>query len=361
MSNSKVDILFVLPSLVAGGAERVISLIAKNLDASYFKVTLIVIGFEKDKAYNVDGINVTYLNKSRVLTGFPKLFWYILKNRPKIVVSCMSHLNIIMTLILVWFPKIKLVTREANIKKITAIYYQTKRSFLSSKLLKISHNRTNAIVCQSKDMADEMRSEYSISESKLHIINNPISDEFKLKSDTDNNDIVQFITVGRLHKEKGHERILNVLSKLKFDFHYTIIGTGEEFENIKTHVKNLNLTSKVSYITYTNEVTKYLNKSTVFLQGSYAEGFPNSLLESCAVGTPVVVFSAPGGTGEILEHGVNGYTATNESEYLTYINSLIEQPISAEKVSESVYRKFSKDKIINQYEDLFKMVLQNAS
>ena len=119
MSERKKDIVFVLPSLVAGGAERVISLIADSIDKAHFEVTLIVIGFEKDKAYNVEGINVVYLNKPRVLSGAPKLFGFIFKNRPHLVVSCMSHLNIIMALILIWFPRIKLVTREgltANVK-----------------------------------------------------------------------------------------------------------------------------------------------------------------------------------------------------------------------------------------------------
>lgn len=361
MANSKMNVVFVLPSLVAGGAERVMSLVAKHLDQVHFNVTLVVIGFEKDKAYDVDGLNVVYLNQKRVLNGLPKLFMFILKHRPQLVVSCMSHLNIIMAKVLFWFPKIKLVTREANIKKVTAQFYNTKQSYLRSLLLKYSHKRTNAIICQSKDMADEMISKYNIQKSKLHIINNPISDEFILKPSTSNNTPISYITVGRLHREKGHERILNVLSKLNHEFHYTIIGTGEELQHIKKLIKELQLESKVTFIDYTNKVTKYLKKSDVFLQGSYAEGFPNSLLESCAVGTPAVVFNAPGGTREIIEHGINGYSANDETEYLKYINLLKQSPLTPENVSSSVFKKFNRTKIVNQYQDLFKKVLHKAS
>ena len=51
---------FVLPSLRAGGAERVISYLASNLNKSEFDVTLIIVGKEKDAAYNVKDIPVFF-------------------------------------------------------------------------------------------------------------------------------------------------------------------------------------------------------------------------------------------------------------------------------------------------------------
>ena len=45
MKNSKIDITLILPSLAAGGAERVISIIAKHIDRSKFNPTLLIIGF----------------------------------------------------------------------------------------------------------------------------------------------------------------------------------------------------------------------------------------------------------------------------------------------------------------------------
>jgi hypothetical protein len=82
MINPRIDVVFVLPSLVAGGAERVMSLIAKNINDNDFNTTLVVIGYEKDKAYNVDGLNVVYLNKPRVGKGIPRLFKYMYKAKP---------------------------------------------------------------------------------------------------------------------------------------------------------------------------------------------------------------------------------------------------------------------------------------
>ena len=354
MSLAKINITFILPSLVAGGAERVMSLVAQNIDKTRFNATLLVIGFEKDKAYSIEDIKVVYLNKTRVLHGIPKLFAYIFKHKPCIVVGCMTHVNIPVALILLVFPKLKLVTREANIKKVTALYHLSNNSWSHRQLLKISHRRTNKIICQSKDMADEMISEYNVCPSKIEIINNPISDEFKTKIENKSNTITQYITVGRLHEEKGHVRILKILSQLSFPFQYHIIGDGDEHTFILKEVKNLKLEDKVHFTKYTNEVSKHLQQSDVFLQGSFAEGFPNALLESCAVGTPVLAFEAPGGTSEIVEHGINGFLAKDETDYLNYLNLIHHNsPFEAKKVSYSVTKKFDKNTIVKKYEDVF--------
>ena len=76
----------------------------------------------------------------------------------------------------------------------------------------------------------------------------------------------------------------------------------------------------------------------MFLQGSYSEGFPNALLESCSVGVPVIAFNAPGGTKEIIDNGINGYIVENEEDY---ISKLKEDRIWDPKiVKDTVYKKF---------------------
>lgn len=357
MIKSKKDVVFVLPSLVAGGAERVVSLVAKNINKEDFNTTLVVIGFEKDKSYNVDGLNVVYLNEPRVGKGIPKLYKFMSQSKPDVVISCMAHLNTALGLILLRFPKIKLICREANIKKVTALYNPSQKSIYGNVLKKIANKRTNAIICQSKDMANELISDYNISAEKVTIINNPISDGFSLKQNKKVNSKKCFITVGRLHQEKGHIRILNVLSKLDYPFKYIIIGTGDWKNNIYSQVSHLKLQSKIEFIEYSDNIPKYLAESDVFLQGSFAEGFPNALLESCAIGTPVVAFDAAGGTKEIVEHGVNGYLAKDEKEFLDYLKKLYKEPLSPEIVSKSVFDKFDKTRIVKQYEELIKQTV----
>ncbi|MCK7591032.1 glycosyltransferase [Subsaxibacter sp. CAU 1640] len=361
MPKSKINIAFILPSLVAGGAERVISTVAQHLDKSRFEATLVIIGFEKDKAYDTSAIKTIYFNKKRVLSGIPKLFNYIATNKPDIVVSCMSHVNIPVAMILTFFPKIKLIIREANIKSITAVYHGSNKSWFFKHALPYSQSRASMIICQSKDMSEEMTSEFKIESSKLCVINNPISDGFESKTREYDESIFNFITVGRLHAEKGHKRILETLSKIEFPFRYTIIGTGEAEADLKQLVNDYKLTSNVTFIPYTNEVQKFLIKSDLFLQGSYAEGFPNALLESCAVGTPALAYQSLGGTNEIIEHGINGYVANDDADFLSYLNKLHQDyHFDKQKVRDSVHKKFNKEKIIVQYQELFFHVMNET-
>ncbi|MEQ9580645.1 MAG: glycosyltransferase, partial [Arenibacter sp.] len=110
---------------------------------------------------------------------------------------------------------------------------------------------------------------------------------------------------------------------------------------------------KIKHIPFTKDVSKYLQESDVFLQGSYVEGFPNALLESCAVGTPVIAFKAPGGIDEIIEEDVNGYIAKDEADFLIKLNLIGEKHWDPAVVRDSVYKKYSKDIIIKKYQDLF--------
>ena len=90
---SKKKILFILPTLCAGGAERVMSFVAQQLDDSKFEAKLIVLGFDNDAVYIVDKIEVIYLNKKRLLLAIFDLFFLIYKD----LYSIFSNFRIILT------------------------------------------------------------------------------------------------------------------------------------------------------------------------------------------------------------------------------------------------------------------------
>ena len=358
MSHRKINILFILPSLKAGGAERVISIISSNLDKQKFKTTLVVCGYQQDAVYNTNGTKTIFLNKSRVLFAIPGIIKYLLKNKTDIVVGSISHVNKILSILSLLFKKIKFVGREASVlsemDKFSNNKSQTKCRFLEK-----YHSNLDAIVCQSIDMAEDLKKNYHYLTNKIFIINNPISENFTgYKAQTNNSQTKQLITIGRLSKEKGYERILLALSKLEFAYVYTIVGTGVEKNTLLNYAKQLDISEKIRFIDYTNDIALYLSKSDVFIQGSYVEGFPNALLESCAIGTPVIAFDAPGGTKEIIENNVNGFIVKTEEEFIEKLtHTLFERQWNSDAINRSVTAKFNMDLILKQYEDMFVRVL----
>ena len=351
---SRKKILFVLPSLCAGGAERVISFVSQQLNTNDFKVKLIVLGFEKDAVYNVDSIEVKYLNKKRLLASVTTLFRLLMKEKPSIVVSSIGHVNIMMGFFSLFFRKIKFIGREASVvSKMNE--FSKLNSKLNLSLMKIFYPRLSAIICQSGDMRNDFIHTLQLNPSKLVLIHNPITKFPTIIRSYDFKDKLNFITVGRLSEEKGYVRILEGLSKIKnYDFHYTIIGSGPQLEIIKESIYKFNLTDKISFIPYTHEVLEEVSKNDYFIQGSFVEGFPNALLESCTVGTPVIAFKSLGGTKDIVVNGINGFLVEDMLDFVSVLNDYDKlRSINNDEVVLTVKDKFNSEKIIKQYEDLF--------
>nr|WP_321413145.1 glycosyltransferase [uncultured Allomuricauda sp.] len=355
---NKYKVFFVIPSLKAGGAERVMSFLAQNLNQNLFETTLVVIGKKKDQSYKIEDSKVLFLEKNRVLHSFFPIFSLLRKQKPDIVISAIGHVNALMAFESVFFRKIVFIGREVNVISVLTKIQPSKSWYSLFDFTKYSYKLLDIILCQSKDMARDMEDNFEVPHKKIRIINNPISSAFAAKSQNPNNTVPKFITVGSLVERKGHKRILSSLAHYNGDFEYTLLGDGDMTEEILNLAKEKGFEKNIVHIPFSKNVSKYLESSDVYLQGSYVEGFPNALLESCATGTPAIVFNALGGIDEIIEPGVNGYIVENETEFVEKLNLLLEQKLNPETVNLSVVKKFNAPKILKEYESLFLEVIQ---
>ena len=354
----KKNILFLLPSLRAGGAEKVMSFLAQSINKEEFNASLLIIENEKETMYKIEGIPVHYLNKKRTLNAFFDIFKFLNKNKPDVVMSTLSHLNTMMAIQSIYFKSIKFIGREANVLSVFGEIQ--KNGGVLHKIFSPKHfyNYLDAIVCQSQDMKKDMIKHFNLNPDKLITINNPISDSFKIKSNTPKNKVPIFITVGSLEKRKGHYRILEALSKLQFPFVYQIVGNGSLKDDIQNEINKLGLSKKVVHIPFTNDINSLLQQSDLFLLGSFVEGFPNALLEAVSTGTPAIVYNCPGGINEIIEPGSNGFICETVEEYSQKITDAVEKIWIPEKVSKGVWERYNKQKIVSEYESLFKTLVK---
>ncbi len=117
--------------------------------------------------------------------------------------------------------------------------------------------------------------------------------------------VLQFITVARLHWKKGLEYTLEALAQVRnlgIDFHYTIIGEGEERERLIFAVHQLGLKDQVTFTGRLGqaEIIEMLHHSDLYLQYSIQEGFCNAVLEAQAMGLLCVVSDAEGLAENVL-------------------------------------------------------------
>ncbi len=346
-----MKILLILPTLEFGGAEKVFSFLARNLDPGIFQVRLLVIGSQERAMLSYNKDNTIFLNKTRVLKGFPGVIGYIRKFKPDIVIGTIIHLNIAMGMLSFFFKKTKFIGRESSVHS-TMNQFSTRKPPFSDYLVRFFYRRLHGLICQSQDMKDDLIANFGLREDRLKLINNPITELPAELFPKNRSEKLRFITIGRLSAEKGYFRTMEVLGSLNYPFEYTIIGDGPDKQKLFQYAKELHIFDCIKYIPFTNDTRGFLEKSDFFLQGSYVEGFPNAVLESCTFGVPVIAFNAPGGTREIIENGTNGFFVDSIPGMIQLLNDAGKlRSLNRSFVSTFTISKFHPEKLLKQYED----------
>jgi glycosyltransferase involved in cell wall biosynthesis len=104
---------------------------------------------------------------------------------------------------------------------------------------------------------------------------------------------LKLIFLSRIHPKKGIELLLDALAEVQFPFSLSIVGEGatDYVESLKLKVESLKLSQAVKWIgaVYGDEKFKLLAEHDLLVLPSYNENFANVVIESLAVGTPVLI------------------------------------------------------------------------
>jgi phosphatidylinositol alpha-1,6-mannosyltransferase len=175
----------------------------------------------------------------------------------------------------------------------------------------------------------------------------------------------RLITVSRLDKRKNHEKIIMALRNLKQkypDIVYICIGYGDEEENIKQLVKELNLTSQVMFFKDISDDLKnaLIAKSNIFVMPSVihktsVEGFGISYIEAAQYGLPSLG-GKDGGAEDAIEHNKTGLICDGNN--LDEIYSSLDLMINEKKYFElgrnakNLSNNFEWSKIFEKYKQI---------
>lgn len=133
------------------------------------------------------------------------------------------------------------------------------------------------------------------------------------------NDVKVLLSVGELNKNKNHEIIIRVLSKLtNKNFIYLICGNGELKEYLKNLAQELGVSDKVKFLGYRKDVLEIYKIADLFLFPSKREGLPCSLIEAMAYGLPCVASDVRG--NKDLLRSDNLCKSNKEEEWLRLLN-----------------------------------------
>lgn len=127
---------------------------------------------------------------------------------------------------------------------------------------------------------------------------------------------INFIVVIRLSYEKTVDRIILASDRLKsegYDFNCLILGDGDEFGKLQDLITEYKLSDKIQMLGRVSNPFPYMKQSDWFVCPSSRESFALTLLESTALGTPVITTEC-GGPEDVIERGKYGILTENSAE-----------------------------------------------
>lgn len=365
-------IIFFLPALVGGGAERTIVNIANQIDRKSYKVYLMVIdtpneGKYKDEYSQFVREDVEVINLELAITkrNYPRILWAIVKKvnqiKPDIVMSTMLRPNELLSLASLFFRKsIKVVLRESN-NRVAREYSWIERKYIRFMYGKLA-NRTIAL---SKGVKRNMVENFGINEKNISVIYNPI-DIQNIEAQMRQKELlleysgIKIINMGRLTPQKDQKCLIKAIGIVKeqIDCKLYILGKGELEENLKSLVHSQRLDEYVEFMGFQKNPYEILAQGDLFVLSSGWEGFGHVIVEAMVAGIPVVSTDCDYGPGEIITDGYNGVLSPvgDEKELAKHILEIVKDREKMKQFSirgKERSKDFSVEKIVKQYEAIF--------
>ena len=254
---------------------------------------------------------------------------------------------------------------NTNKKKICLIHSKEinhkKGSWLNKRVLNILNNIEYVVA--NSNFTKNLAIDLGVLSEKIIVINPGIDPVYKVPQDLMKKaeDIFgakknRLITVSRFDKRKNHEKVIMALRNLKEiypDIIYLCIGYGDEEENIKKLVEQLNLGNQVIFLkNISNDLKNALvASSNIFIMPSIIdkksiEGFGIAFVEAAQFGVPSIG-GKDGGASDAIIHEKTGLICDGNS--LEDISASVDTLLKDRKYKE--YGKLAKENSKNFYWD----------
>ena len=343
----KISILIY--SLASGGAERVVSILLKELKG--YEIDLILMN--DTIFYDVpENIKIVYLEKSNPFESgikkFLKLpllgFKYkkLIKNSD-VSISFMNRPNYINVFAKLFGSGVKTIISE-RIAPSQEYKTNSLKDKISRILIKALYKKADLVVPNSRYIAYELNTIFQVSKNKTQVIPNPIY----LRECKKEKDEFIFINVARFEPQKNHKLLINAFYKANLDAKLFLIGDGYLRGELEELVRKLNLEKRVIFLGRQKDVFKYLQKASCFVFSSDYEGFPNVLLEGLACNLPIISTDCKSGPREILAPNTHITKETDSIEIAEY--GILVKVGSEKYLAEAMKMMYEDDKLRYNFE-----------
>lgn len=182
---------------------------------------------------------------------------------------------------------------------------------LKRRRLAKSYRCSDVVVAVSHQAAESAEQYYGLRPGSVQVIPNPVVVSQSFRDDLDHAssdpNTTKLVCVGRMTSEKGHSDLIEALATVikhwpqeRPRLQLRLVGDGILRPNLEAQVQQLGLQSHCQFLGHLDNATEEIRSADALVLPSRFEGMPNVVLESMALGTPVIATRA-GGTTE-LQH-----------------------------------------------------------
>jgi glycosyltransferase involved in cell wall biosynthesis len=330
-NNNKIAI--VSASLGVGGAERFAGLLSFMLHDLGYEVHHIII--MDHIAYDFKGelvnLGKLFSDEKGVFRAIKKgkyIAKYLYENDIQMVIDNRSRPTIARELFTKWIygnRKVYYFFHSSNLEM-----YLTNSVFWA----KYIFGKATKLVCVSIEIEKQLNDKYLFTNTKT--IYNPVVFPAKIATRPAAIPEKFILFFGRLEEKiKNFSLLLKAFSKSKGyedNIKLLIIGDGSDKDFILAKIKELQLENQVLILPFQKNITSYIQHAKCTILTSYFEGFPMSIIESLAAGTPVISVDCETGPKEIIQNNFNGLLVENHNE------SALAEAIKAMIEDENLYQ-----------------------
>lgn len=373
-----MNILHVIPSYkpayVYGGPIYSSSALCEQLVAEGHKVTVVTttangkeeLNVQQGVVQQIDGVDTIYFKRlTKDHTHFsPALISYLYRNIKKydaVHIHSWWNLVSIFTLLVCYVRRVRPVVSP--------------RGMLSDYILETNHNFQKKII--QKVVGDPLLSKvkfHATSLAEVHEIKkmypaSQVAEIFNFVTVPEGavapktvQPKIRFVFLSRIDPKKGLELLFKALSMVSFPYELTIAGPYKEdyLEQLKALTREYGIDPHITWVgpVYGDAKFKLLREHDVMVLTSHNENFANIVIESLAMGTPVLISNMV---------GLSTYISDNQLGWISgidpqHIKEVLEQvyaerdrlPAMSAAAPALMQRDFDRNRLVNKYIELYK-------
>jgi glycosyltransferase involved in cell wall biosynthesis len=316
MSGAKTGpIAFFLPSMRGGGAERVVVNLAQGMSGRGLPVDVALAAAEGAFLDQLPpAVRVVDLRAPRVLRSLGPLTGYLRRERPRVLVSSMSHAN----LVALWASRLSaratpVVVTVHNTMSQSRADQGRVAALLWPHLLRTFYPWAASVVAVSRGAADDLATSSGLPRGRVEVVYNPVITPAMMAVARQRPDHPWLapgqppviLGVGRLTRQKDFPTLLRAFAAVRRQraARLIILGEGDERPGLESLAAQLGVTPDVALPGFRDNAMAFMAASAVFVLSSAWEGLPTVLIEALAAGCRVVSTDCPSGPREILQDG----------------------------------------------------------